>query len=246
MMITSTGSNAGMYTMGQIYGRGNRPDPAEKFAEVDTDGSGGLDQTEFQTLADKISEVTGEETDVEALFATYDENGDGVLSENETRSAMEANRPQGPPTPPPGGMMGGAPPDLSQLINDADENEDGTLDETEAETLADFITQAASEEVDAADLLAAHDENDDGVLSEEEAQAVLEAHRPEGFPPHDPLSAQSEDATHTVMAGIDSYMKMAALGMASGAASNITALFGDTGPYHAYASETLPSISTQA
>jgi hypothetical protein len=80
---------------------GNGPDRVEIFSKTDTDGSGGLDQTEFQTLTDIISEATGEDVDVEELFATYDEDGDGVLSEEEATAAMEANRPQGPP---PGGL----------------------------------------------------------------------------------------------------------------------------------------------
>ncbi len=244
MMISSTSSS--MYYMGQMSGMGKRPDPAEKFAKVDTNGSGGLDQTEFQTLADKISEATGEEVDVEALFATYDEDGNGVLNESETQSAMEANRPQGPPPqgPPPGGMTGGSPPGLSQLFSDADEDEDGTLDETETQTLVDFINQAASEEMDAAELLAAHDEDEDGVLSEEETMAALETNRPEGPPPQDGVSAQSEGVSQAVMAGIENYMKMAALGVGLDAQSDMTAMFG--GGSQSFASETLLSVNTQA
>ena len=112
MTISSIGSG-GYYTgqMSAMWGRtgsaGNRPDPSEMFDKVDKDGSGGLDQTEFLTLANKISEVKGEEVDTEELFATYDEDGDGVLSEEETQAAMEANRPEGPPPQPPG-MTAGA------------------------------------------------------------------------------------------------------------------------------------------
>ena len=81
---------------------GRPPDPVEIFNKVDEDDSGGLDQTEFQDLADKISKATGEEMDTEALLATYDTDEDGVLSEEEAIAALEANRPEGPP--PPGGM----------------------------------------------------------------------------------------------------------------------------------------------
>ncbi len=99
----SRSASAGMSgRMAQNTAMGDRPNPAEMFSKVDQDSSGGLDQTEFQTLADKISEATGEKVDVEALFATYDADGDGLLSEDETRAAMKANRPEGPP--PPGGM----------------------------------------------------------------------------------------------------------------------------------------------
>jgi Ca2+-binding EF-hand superfamily protein len=50
------------------------------FSKVDQDGSGGLDPSEFQTLAGRISEATGREVDVEELLATYDGDGDGVLN----------------------------------------------------------------------------------------------------------------------------------------------------------------------
>lgn len=173
MMIGSMGSNN--YGMGQMSAMGSRfptqgmpgpipqgpavgghPDPAAIFNKVDQDGSGGLDQTEFQTLAGKISEATGREVDVEELFATYDGNGDGVLNEEETQAAMEANRPAGPP--PGGGMMGpmgglggmppGPAPDLSQIFNDADEDESGALGENEVQGLADMISQVAEQDID--------------------------------------------------------------------------------------------------
>lgn len=114
MMIGSMDSNN--YGMGQMSAMVNRfptqgvpgpmpqgpdmgggPDPAAIFNKVDQDGSGGLDQIEFQTLAGKISAATGQEVDVEELFATCDTDGDGVLDEEETIAALEANRPEGPP-----------------------------------------------------------------------------------------------------------------------------------------------------
>ncbi|MGJ4748662.1 hypothetical protein ACQV5M_20040, partial [Leptospira sp. SA-E8] len=43
--------------------RGNRPpggmDPAKMFAKVDSDGSGGVDKTELQTMLDDMSQKTG-------------------------------------------------------------------------------------------------------------------------------------------------------------------------------------------
>ena len=184
--MLSRSNSAGMSgKMTQGGAMGVPPDPSEMFDTVDIDGSGGVDQSEFQTLADKISEATGEEVDVEELFSTYDADGDGTLSEEETQTAMEANRPEGPPPGGMGGMggmQGGPPPDSSQIFSDADEDEDGSLDATEAETLAEMISQATDEEVDVKDLFTAYDEDDDGVLSQEETEAALEANRPEGPP----------------------------------------------------------------
>jgi len=114
MMITSTGSSS--YYSGQMssnYSRsasvgvsgakefseamGNRQSPEDVFTKVDADGSGDLDQTEFQALSAKISEMTGQEVDAEEIFTAYDENEDGALDETETQAAMEAYRPEGPP-----------------------------------------------------------------------------------------------------------------------------------------------------
>jgi hypothetical protein len=100
-MLSRSGAVGMSGKMAQRGAMGVPPDPSEMFDKVDIDGSGGLDESEFQTLADKIGQATGEAVDVEELFATYDADGDGVLSEEETQTAMEANRPQGPP---PGGM----------------------------------------------------------------------------------------------------------------------------------------------
>ena len=99
---STAGGMAGQMAQGAGPGRG--PDPAEMFDKVDIDGSGGLDQSELQTMADGISAATGETVDAEELLATYDADGDGALNEEETQTAMEANRPQGPPPPPPEGM----------------------------------------------------------------------------------------------------------------------------------------------
>jgi hypothetical protein len=95
MMISGIGSSN--YTMGQMAGMGSRPKPAEMFGQIDEDGSGGLDETEAQGIADMISKATGEEMAVDDLIAAYDEDGDGALDEEETLAALEANRPEGPP-----------------------------------------------------------------------------------------------------------------------------------------------------
>jgi Ca2+-binding EF-hand superfamily protein len=201
---------------------GSPPDPVEIFNKVDEDGSGGLDQTEFQDLADKISEATGQEVDVGALFATYDANGDGILNQEETDAVMAANRPQGPP---PGGMMGGAPPGLSQIFTDADEDEDGSLNETEAQSLADMISKATGQDMDAQALLANYDTDEDGVLSEAEATAALEAYRPEGPPSPGGMPPQVRGSGSAHNSAIDSYMQMASQGAGQGRES--FALFGD-------------------
>ncbi len=195
MNIGSIGSPMNTY-MGQMVNMGNRSNPPDPFEKADEDDSGGLDETEFSELATHLSEMTGDEVDKDELFATYDEDGDGILSEEETKAFMEDNRPKGPP---PGGM--GPPPEggggLSEIFTDTDEDEDGYLDEAETETIAEMISNATSEETTTEALIDAYDEDGDGVLSEEEALAALEENQPE--------------EQFSNMNGIGNYLKVASL-----------------------------------
>ncbi|WP_155304585.1 hypothetical protein [Desulfosarcina widdelii] len=159
---------------------GSRQDPSEMFNNIDEDEDGSLSEDEAGTIADMISNATGEEVTAADLIDEYDEGSDGVLSEEETEAALEANRPDGPP---PGGMMTRGDFDASHMFSDSDEDEDDSLDATEMEAIADMITNATGEEVTAESLIEEYDEDGDGLLSEEEAEAALEANRPDGPPP---------------------------------------------------------------
>lgn len=203
------------------------PDSGDIFTENDTDGSGGLSQSEFQALVEKINQISGQALDDEELFGSYDEDGDGILSETETQTAMESNRPQGGPPPggmggmqgpPPGGMgMQGPPPGSEQIVSDFDEDESGDLDETELESLTAMINQATGSALEVADLLSDYDEDEDGVLSATEAQTALQANRPE-LPPGDMGLQGSQSATvfsdiisnqTNLLSSLSSYSKVA-------------------------------------
>jgi Ca2+-binding EF-hand superfamily protein len=80
--------------------QGPPPDLSQLFSDADEDDDGSLKETEAQGIADMISDATGEDLAVEDLMAAYDEDGDGVLSQEETLDALEANRPEGPPLSP--------------------------------------------------------------------------------------------------------------------------------------------------
>ncbi|BBO91778.1 EF-hand domain-containing protein [Desulfosarcina ovata] len=247
MSISGIGTNS--YSMGQMSSIGSRPSPSEMFSNDDEDGSGGLDKTEFSTLAQQISQATGEDIDVDELYATYDVDGDGELSEEETQAVMEDYRPEPPPEGEAmGGMPGGGGTDLSEIFSDTDEDEDGSIDETEAETLAEMISEATGEEISVEDLIAAYDEDGDGVLSEEETAEALEANRPEGPPPPPPEEAQAESEETSVSsaatAAIETYLKMAALGTGEDPSSDAAALFGNGGSTSVAAS--LYSLNTVA
>ena len=88
----STGSFAQMQGMQQRKGMGAR------FTQLDADKNGGLDQTELQSMTDKISEMTGQKLNVEEVTKTYDANNDGLLGQGEMQSMMmELRGPAGGP-----------------------------------------------------------------------------------------------------------------------------------------------------
>jgi Ca2+-binding EF-hand superfamily protein len=75
------------------------PDKEEKFAEMDTDSSGGLSETELAAMAEDFAAVTGKTADFSNTLATYDADGDGELSAEEVETMMSEEI--GPPPAPP-------------------------------------------------------------------------------------------------------------------------------------------------
>jgi Ca2+-binding EF-hand superfamily protein len=75
------------------------PDGAQRaqarFAKVDTDGSGGVDATELQTVLDKLSEKTGTDLGKAAdRLAAMDSDGNGSLSSSELDAGIKSLLPQ--------------------------------------------------------------------------------------------------------------------------------------------------------
>jgi len=70
-------------------GIGSRPDPAEKFKEMDTDRNGGLDKTELSVMGKELSKMTGQTVDLAGSMESFDANGDGLLSQEEVGSMMK-------------------------------------------------------------------------------------------------------------------------------------------------------------
>lgn len=157
-----------------------KPNLAEMFTKLDADNSGSLNETEVQTLTEKISEATGVSVDLSEFMATYDTDGVEGLSEDETTAALEANRPQGPP---PGGMSGmGGGPDETDMVSSADENGDGVIDADEAESLVEIINNATGSSMTAEEFISDNAEEGSSTLTLDEAVAGMEANRPEGPP----------------------------------------------------------------
>ena len=86
-----------------LQGMQSRPDPSQKFKELDTDSSGGLDKTELSTMAKELSKMTGKTFNVDDAIKTYDTNNDGQLSQNEMDTMMQKT--MGSPTSSGSGMQ---------------------------------------------------------------------------------------------------------------------------------------------
>jgi EF-hand domain pair len=123
----------------------------EMFKKVDSDGSGGVDATELQSMFDEIAKHTGTSSTTKAADALtkMDSNGDGSLDSSEMEAGMKSLMPEpsstmafaqarhgeggpkgtgGPPPSSGSESSGGA---SSTDIDPLDTNEDGTVSEQE-------------------------------------------------------------------------------------------------------------------
>lgn len=145
------------------------------FGKVDTDGDGGVSQTELQALLEKMSGGTASKTGVDSdeLFSQLDADGDGSLSQAE----FDAGRPSGGPgggavggmpPPPPGGPggPGGASASNGTTYDPLDTNEDGVVSASEQ--------AAGAEQADAITaLFKTIDTDGDSSISSDEAQSFI-------------------------------------------------------------------------
>jgi Ca2+-binding EF-hand superfamily protein len=159
---------------------------AKMFAKVDTDGSGGVDQTELGTMLSNISEKTGVSLgDAKELFTQMDSNSDGSLSSDELDAGMKALMP-----PPPSTMefaqsrgMGGSEGSQDDLFAKVDTDGDGSVSKDELQVLADKMKSDTGQ--DMVQDFSKLDTDGDGKLT----QAEFEAGRPQ--PPEGAQSAQA-------------------------------------------------------
>ncbi len=86
-----------------VQGMQGRPDPTQKFKELDADSSGGLDKTELSTMAKELSKMTGKTLNVDDSITSYDANNDGQLGQDEMQTMMQKT--MGPPTASGAGMQ---------------------------------------------------------------------------------------------------------------------------------------------
>lgn len=119
-----------MIQQAQGTDRPQPPSSADMFANMDTDGDGSVTQAEF--VAARPENVSEEQaTD---FFSRLDTEGTGALTEEQFSSAMEANRPAGPPP----GMM----PPPAEAASETDSTTTSTDSASDAaEAIQDLLDQ---------------------------------------------------------------------------------------------------------
>jgi Ca2+-binding EF-hand superfamily protein len=156
----------------------------DPFNKVDSDGSGGVSQSELDAFVVNISSASGTTISTDDAISTYDTDGDSELSSTELKSFMDANRPEQPPMGMMGmpGMQGGGPKNPEEVFSEADTDGSGTLSQTELEALAEQISQDTGTTIDTTDAISTYDTDSDGELSSTELKSFMDANRPEQPP----------------------------------------------------------------
>jgi len=101
--------------------------PEEKFNALDSDGDGGLNISELETMTTEMAAMSGQQAiAAEKALATYDANEDGTLDMDEIESMMADLRDElgPPPDMKAGGTMADA---LASYLEESDENTLDTL-----------------------------------------------------------------------------------------------------------------------
>jgi Ca2+-binding EF-hand superfamily protein len=195
---------------GSIMSQGvrSRPDPAEKFQQLDANGSGSLDKTELSELAKELSKMANKTLDVEASITTYDSDGDGALNQEETDTMMRETMGP-PPGPPPGG--GGIGPDKAALFKELDSDTSGGLSQEELDAMAEDIAATTGQNIDMSEALSKYDTNGDGELNAEELEAMMQANMEQPLPPSERIggtSAQQISDTYLANSGDDQLSRL--------------------------------------
>jgi len=138
-------------------------DPPDLFNALDTDGSGGIDQSELDTWAKAMSDATGQTIDTSKAISTYDTNSDGVLSSTELKSFLDSTG-----IKPPDGDH----PDLFKAI---DTDGSGGISQSELDAWAKDMSSATGKTIDTSKAISTYDKDGDGVLSSTELKSFLDS-----------------------------------------------------------------------
>jgi Ca2+-binding EF-hand superfamily protein len=195
---------------GSIISQGvrSRPDPAEKFQQLDANGSGSLDKTELSELAKELSKMANKTLDVEASITTYDTDGDGALSQEETDTMMRETMGP-PPGPPPEGS--GIGPDKAAFFKELDSDTSGGLSQEELDAMAEDLAAITGQNIDMSEALSKYDADGDGELNAEELEAMMQANMEQPPPPPERIggtSAQQISDTYLANSGDDELSRL--------------------------------------
>ena len=171
--------------------RASRPGPSPErlLSKIDTDGSGGVSDTELQGLLDDVAKTTGvsSQTSAADLVKQYDANGDGSLNADELGKTLQSVLPPPPSTMAFAQSRGGegsssATSATGQAADDlfgkVDSDGDGAVSKTELQALLEAMSGGTASQtgVSSDDVFSQLDTDGDGSLT----QAEFDAGRPSG------------------------------------------------------------------
>jgi Ca2+-binding EF-hand superfamily protein len=148
-----------------------RPDPAEMFNKIDSDGSGGISQPELDTFVQNISSKVGNTIDTTGAVSTYDADGNGELSRGELKSFMEATM------APSRHMMriGHGHGHRGGLFKALDTDGSGGISQDELDQWAGAVSDKTGTTINTAGAVSTYDADGNGELSRGELKSFMEA-----------------------------------------------------------------------
>ena len=171
--------------------RASRPGPSPErlLSKIDTDGSGGVSDTELQGLLDNVAKKTGvsSQTSAADLVTQYDANGDGSLNADELGKTLQSVLPPPPSTMAFAQSRGGEGSSSAtsatgqagdDLFGKVDSDGDGAVSKTELQALLEAMSGGTANQtgVSGDDVFSQLDTDGDGNLT----QAEFDADRPSG------------------------------------------------------------------
>jgi len=171
--------------------RASRPGPSPErlLSKIDTDGSGGVSDTELQSLLDNVAKKTGvsSQTSAADLVKQYDANGDGSLNADELGNTLQSALPPPPSTMAFAQSRGGEGSSSAtsatgqagdDLFGKVDSDGDGAVSKTELQALLEAMSGGTASQtgVSSDDVFSQLDTDGDGSLT----QAEFDAGRPSG------------------------------------------------------------------
>ena len=198
-MVNGIGSSSSYANYLQPQAMRSRPDPAEMFKKLDADNSGGISESELETLAQKISKDTGQTIDTKNAISIYDTDGNGELSSEEMSAFMQATMQQGL------GMMGmhGGHGNRGDLFTALDSDGSGGVSQLELDTWATNMSSETGKTLDTSKAISTYDKDGNGELSSAEFKSFLDAGGIK--PPPPPESSESTTSTTTANSVLSKY-----------------------------------------